>query len=1251
MNVAPVIGTEAPRSPHETQTPDPQDSNRRRQLRYASPDTSAPPPGPPPPQVIINTRRHHSSNARRAHAAMSASQPPAVASSSQVPGASTSRTREPPPQPTADGQNHDRMETDDESENDPSDSGSDGDDSEHEPEPEPDQAAAQTAEPMHPQEDEAMDTSPDGPPAPDPGPLPVVSADDQSAEIVRIGVTATAGGETLPGQPLPPLEPSMQINLGDPTQPAAQIQVAIQNAALDRVTMREELAEENRQARRAARERAREQQRENEGDGDDDSDDSSDEEDHPYWTNYKEDTSAPDERELASIEDSMDEVSALDHEHWEKSIFAALDDPEYIPDESGRITWTIKGVRGTPEKPNRERIMRSPSVLIGGLYWNIKFFPRGNDGTEQLSIYIECSPTPYEQADAKETGKGTEKESAPLEQEATWSNEANWGNDEDIELQGTGENVRPESNDTILDPAAPTEVKSPAQSSPTFPKDQPEPQAEKSWRVAAQIGCVIYNPDEPRVYASQKSCHSYYNDNPDWGWTRFHGPWDDIHTRKRFQRQALLRNDTLSFTAYIRTVKDETHALWWHPPKDKPQWSSLEMTGVRGFDCKGHQLSAVLAALSTWMHLNPILQAIENTPPPDPLTEPEKPPRPTFGELQAILSEKYNRGGVWTQDNDLPLIPLAIMMNQNGLDEIKGMDVVMAWENLRQTLNIEANGAEENVEHDLFRDILMLRQPDPFDHTKAATKVPIQRRNGPELSSDYEPMSVSETLDLASQHPEKAFRTWDSTPARNQKINEHPLVLQIELHRQGYNQNTRKWTKLTHHIETEEEIEFNGHRYSLYGMIVHSGDLESQEYYSVIRPGGPGSRWLKYAGTKCPRKVTVLTTTQALADHEGGKGSDTAIGYLVLYVRTDAISSTLTTPFDQEKIALRSAPGSPNSSDETVKSIPISIYFYGAGAFVGCSHHGICDPWSPKTLQDSDNVWRLEVPRSTKTGQIKEALETAIAEEDQHKSEEPLRIKILHVNRANDRTSTGLVEMEADERLYDTEFYEGCRFWLAGSSPDAIRSLMMRLTTGNPTTLSGLIESLQQKSSAAEMSEPTVDDAPPKPDPEIQPSSNSDDANADSDHVGDAQPGDGDTVMAEGHETNADLQQIRHVTDDVEPPSRGNPNEPEVVEVVGQSQEIICFVKIFDFDTQTLRGVDSFPAKLETKIHGRARLVVEKVLGIPPAEEWKVYAEHPVLTKCNKEIGKDTSFASLCSHADVLPSIVLVAQRKPTPAQ
>ena len=187
--------------------------------------------------------------------------------------------------------------------------------------------------------------------------------------------------------------------------------------------------------------------------------------------------------------------------------------------------------------------MKSPSVLIGGYYWSIKVFPRGNDGSPLMSVYIECSPYPNDVQTAEPSKNGQADQQEP-------------------------KSVLPEPlpNDTPRDAASSSDTPTPADSAvphvyeqgkgkqmaDATPKDVPKP--DLKWEVPAQILCVAYNPDEPRVNAFERGDHRFHHKTTDWGWRRFCGPWKGLHLRAPNQRQALLRNDTLSFTAYVRTV-------------------------------------------------------------------------------------------------------------------------------------------------------------------------------------------------------------------------------------------------------------------------------------------------------------------------------------------------------------------------------------------------------------------------------------------------------------------------------------------------------------------------------------------------------------------------------------------------------------------------------------------------------------------------------------------------------------------------
>lgn len=268
---------------------------------------------------------------------------------------------------------------------------------------------------------------------------------------------------------------------------------------------------------------------------------------------------------------------------------------------------------------------------------------------------------------------------------------------------------------------------------------------------------------------------------------------------------------------------------------------------------------------------------------------------PALKEFQQVLVKE----GLQTESSDINLSSLSHVVSffyGTELDPRK--DVVMVWDTLRRVMNLEAmlgRSSDPGTRVDLFSDVGMLMQPDPFNPdsiTDPTTKFPEHPHIVSDSESATEPASVQEAILSAFRHPGKAFRLWDRSTA----MSDMPAILQIELHRQEYNKDARMWKKLTHKIALDESVDCNGHQYTLYGMIVHCGGLEYHDYYSVLRPDGPGTRWLKYAGgTIGSRSVEVLTTKQAVSDHEGGESEkeSATVAYVAIYVRSDMILQVL----------------------------------------------------------------------------------------------------------------------------------------------------------------------------------------------------------------------------------------------------------------------------------------------------------------------------------------------------------------------
>ena len=1079
--------------------------------------------------------------------------------------------------------------------------------------------------------DEDMDTSPDNPAANEHPPTPA------HTNIVTTAPSNEATGELTALRvvhvQMPPndIDAAQILNaaiVGGTTQSPEEREARLlaaerELAALGSMRRAERVrTERNRHEGRQGREAEDHEDRD-----DEDSEDSEDEEEAPFWASLKEDTSVPDEHELKMIEDTIDEVSAFNHEHWERKAFEPLDDPEYVPGEGHRISWTVTGVHGTPDKPNKAKFMRSPSVLIDGYYWNIKYYPHGNDGTEQLSIYIECSPTPYEtiEAEAKKADAGEKKDATPA---PTLS--ADQGDIPVIDPEaGASDNAlappAEEAAPSVSINAAPSIHADDKEAIP-IPVKKLEPGEEDPWGIPAQISCVIYNPNEPRVNFSQKGCHRFYNDNPDWGWTRFHGPWDEIHKRQRYQRQALLRNDTLAITAYIRTFKDDTKALWWHPPKDKAEWDCLAMTGVRSFDCH-HQSTALIAAVSSWLHLNPIVDLIRNMHVPNPIWEANLRIRPAYEDLQDILDP--DTGAAFTEERELDLLPLLKTLNFYGADVDGKMDVVMIWETLRRILNFEASGLDTVAQckssgNNMFNDILVLKQPDPFGNDTNLSYQPQSRQIEVQES---EPHSVQETIDLASHYKEKAFRMWRSFAGEEQNLVKDPAVLHVELQRQRFFQEARKWKKLTHRIELNETIVFNTNEYTLYGMIVHSGDLESKDYYSVIRPEGPGTRWLKYAGDNSPRKVEILTTKKAVYAHEGaGMSADgtAAVAYVALYVRTDRLSSALCTPFKSQLLphVVAEKPSdtitaeggaltdSKDNGEEMQEDVP--VYIYGSELFNEYTARGLCDPW----VEQNRGNWVKEFrfPPKTTMGEIKKIL---IDKTPGNVMLWPMFTMASGASAYPSLNSGNNAENSLEEIASQTG---GCRFWMFSEASDSAGAI------ASPPPQPASEE--QQARIAAETAQRSALLAAIR-------------AEAAVDRI--IATGD-DTEMAEAANT---LQQeglaatITHDRQSLQQSSGMPTSESSNTTPI---RTTYFLVKLFDTESQSLRGIGSHVVKSEAKIAEE----VKKLLKVDSHESWDLWVEQGLHIRPKDQVKSNATFEGVFGGAN---GNIIIAQRHLSSAQ
>ena len=541
------------------------------------------------------------------------------------------------------------------------------------------------------------------------------------------------------------------------------------------------------------------------------------------------------------------------------------------------MTWKIKGVRGTKEKPNRAVIMRSPAARVGDFYWTIKFFPRGN-GVSSLSIYIECSPTP---PDPDEEIPETEFKVLTGPPDCVLSERAP---DVDIKIPATERPSKKTKDAEDEDEDERRDRNHNSDSSSGLPNG--EGAANQNWRVSAEIGVMLYNPNEPHTGWFLSASHQFNQHNPDWGWTHFHGPWDQIHRRQRGQRQALLRNDTLAFDAYIRIIDDPTQSLWWHSSDTEPVWDSLSLTGYRAIGDTLMNYNHEIAGLTAWVMLAPVREVIQNVDILEHLRNPNVKPRPLCNALQKFLWLLRTQ----SSDHQHYVSTEGVLTTLRNLRE-SSRDVVGFWERLRRSLELELAGTDGAG-----------KLAKLFD----STSVPGASHA---LPAEY---NSCVRIPAKSKSVQGGMEKYLMTATDKWSL---PSIMHVEVERQVFDKNSRHWKMLYNRVKMDEELDLSNFvpesqtgKYTLYGFVVHKGQRTSGQFYSIIRPGGPGSRWLAFEDSS-DNRIVCMTRKEAVEGREGVDSKKDAnerqpvdVAVVVMYVRNDVVKDYLTGPLEEWKL-------------------------------------------------------------------------------------------------------------------------------------------------------------------------------------------------------------------------------------------------------------------------------------------------------------------------------------------------------------
>ena len=687
----------------------------------------------------------------------------------------------------------------------------------------------------------------------------------------------------------------------------------------------------------------------------------------PEWVNFEEDLSSPSAEELLEIVDTDADISALDSKHHEKHFFQNVDDPDQRPIKKIRLSWKIKSVRGTKEKPNMARVMNSPPAFIDGFYWHIKFYPRGNNATT-LSAYIKCSKTPPK-ADQAPCEGSLHVYQGPPDVDLTGI-PASYG----IEIPSKDTSKPEELTDSSQEPsdASQDSEESAEPVNRVDPNDRSFIANEfrkDDWRLSTQLGMLVYNPAEPRTGYYMASEHQFNKHNDDWGWTNIGGDWNLIHIRKPRQRQALLRNDEIALDAYIRVFDDPTQALWWHAaPETESQWDSKSLAGYFPMGTPPLYHSSGVAGLTSWLLVAPFRSLIESIDGGEWRKDISIKPRPLICLLQQVLflmrqlkrEEKY----------------VNVM---NVLEHLANcgetfVDVPSFWEVLRRSIELELAGNEEALTK--IRSIF-----DPSSSQPSHQGISICEKS---VSGSPRGLSVA------------AWDVDDIQSGLDKRLNDSgekqcfPDFLPIAVARDRFSESHREWRFAYNRVKLNEELDLDKYaventsaRYTLYGFLVHVGDRASGKFYSVLRPRGPGSKWLAFEDGDGNKIFSY--TKRRIEDYEGLDGDNLAffsntlpVATMAMYIRTSKMSEYLPGALEAYNLPSWLEPTLPckwhaldkSQEPKSTKAETVSIQIYNDESVNGRT--GLLDMYNLKDVENpAIHICRLEVPPSTTFQEIR----------------------------------------------------------------------------------------------------------------------------------------------------------------------------------------------------------------------------------------------------------------------------------------
>ncbi|KAF9113641.1 hypothetical protein BGX27_001116 [Mortierella sp. AM989] len=407
-------------------------------------------------------------------------------------------------------------------------------------------------------------------------------------------------------------------------------------------------------------------------------------------------------------------------------------------------------------------------------------------------------------------------------------------------------------------------------------------QSDPNWHVCAQFALMMSNPTDPSVYIVNNAHHRFNVEEADWGFTRFFDlkklemPLD--------QRQiSVLDNGHTVITAYVRVYNDPTGVLW----HNFINYDSKEMTGYVGLKNQG-ATCYMNSLLQSLFFTNYFRKAVFEIP-----TEDDEPSKSVALALQRVFYQlSTSLGSVGTTE-------LTKSFGWNSLESFMQHDVQefnrVLQDNLEGKMKgTDAEGAIQKLFVGKMKSYIKCINVD-YESSRVENFYDIQLnvKGCKTLRDSFANYVDVETLDGDNKYQAEGHGLQDAK--KGVIFQTLPPVLHLQLKRFEYDIERDAMVKINDRHEFPLEIDLadfveeseekaqagpDGFKYTLHGVLVHSGDLHGGHYFALLKPERDG-KWFRFDDDR----VTQVTMKEVLNENYGGGDAPENLAAMSLAMR------------------------------------------------------------------------------------------------------------------------------------------------------------------------------------------------------------------------------------------------------------------------------------------------------------------------------------------------------------------------------